>query len=189
MENNYSPTLTKIINYSSEEAGRLRCSSISPAHLLLGLMREEDCTATAILKQMGVDLSTLKQQVESIARGKDNSFIPLLNDDSNRVLRLMFLEARAMKAERAESEHLLLALLRSTEEPATKMLNGMDVDYQSVKSALTQKQDIPQAGFGFTDEDEDDEEEDNDLHNTDRPSQQAAAGIGHLRHRPDTGCC
>ena len=174
MDYEISPNITKIVTYSSEEAHRLRCDAVVPAHLMLGMMREEDCTAMAILRQMGVDFRAFKAELERISKGTSDILQPELNDDCNRILRLMFLEARAMKAAQADTEHLLLALLRSIEEPATRMLKAMDIDYPRVKSALTQTQDTPQAGFGFTDEDEDDEEEDNDLHNTGRPGQQGA---------------
>ena len=174
MDYEISPNITKIVTYSSEEAHRLRCDTVVPAHLMLGMMREEDCTAMAILRQMGVDFRAFKAELERISKGTSDILQPELNDDCNRILRLMFLEARAMKAAQADTEHLLLALLRSIEEPATRMLKAMDIDYPRVKNALTQTQDTPQAGFGFTDEDEDDEEEDNDLHNTGRPGQQGA---------------
>ncbi len=175
MENKFSPKITEILNYGKEEAVRLRCSQVEPAHLLLALMREKDCTAMSILRQMGVDFDALKQSLEKSISGMDDTADPLLSDQSGRIVKLMLLEARAMKAEAADSEHLLLAFLRATDDVSCQHLNAFDVDYQSVKNAITQKQE-PQAGFGFTDEDEDDDDEDDDLHNTGRaasPSQTA----------------
>ena len=119
---------------------------------------------------MGVDLQKLKIMLEQRMVNTADNRDPLLSDEASRIIKLMLLEARAMKAEAAETEHLLLALLRDENDIACQALNANSVDYQSVKAALTQKQD-PQAGFGFTDEDEDDEDEDNDLHNTGRPGQ------------------
>ena len=119
---------------------------------------------------MGVDLQKLKMMLEQRMVNTADNRDPLLSDEASRIIKLMLLEARAMKAEAAETEHLLLALLRDENDIACQALNANSVDYQSVKAALTQKQD-PQAGFGFTDEDEDDEDEDNDLHNTGRPGQ------------------
>ncbi len=169
MENKFSPKITEILNYGKEEAVRLRCSQVEPAHLLLALMREKDCTAMSILRQMGVDFDALKQSLEKSISGMDDTADPLLSDQSGRIVKLMLLEARAMKAEAADSEHLLLAFLRATDDVSCQHLNAFDVDYQSVKNAITQKQE-PQAGFGFTDEDEDDDDEDDDLHNTGRAS-------------------
>ena len=170
MENKLSPQITEILNYGKEEAARLHCQSVEPAHLLLALLRETESTGTAILRSMGVDLQKLKIMLEQRMVNTADNRDPLLSDEASRIIKLMLLEARAMKAEAAETEHLLLALLRDENDIACQALNANSVDYQSVKAALTQKQD-PQAGFGFTEEDEDDEDEDNDLHNTGRPGQ------------------
>ncbi len=170
MENKLSPQITEILNYGKEEAARLHCQSVEPAHLLLALLRETESTGTAILRSIGVDLQKLKMMLEQRMVNTADNRDPLLSDEASRIIKLMLLEARAMKAEAAETEHLLLALLRDENDIACQALNANSVDYQSVKAAITQKQD-PQAGFGFTDEDEDDEDEDNDLHNTGRPGQ------------------
>ena len=168
MENKFSPKITEILSFSKEEAIRLRSQDVEPIHLLLAMMREEDCTAMAILRQMGVDFDKLKHSLEVDHQGTTESRDPLLNAESSRIVKLMLLEARAMKAECAESEHLLLALLRGEDPTISQALTEYSIDYQAIKNTLTQKQD-PQAGFGFTDEDEDDEEGEEDLHNTGRP--------------------
>ena len=186
MENRLSPKITEILSYGKEEAARLGCGTVEPAHLLLAMLREGDCTAVAILRQMGIDALALKAAVESIAAGSATIHDPLLSDQSSRILRLMFLEARAMKAEAADTEHLLLALLRDANEVVCQILNQGGIDYQAVKNALTQKQE-PQAGFGFTDEDEEDDEEDNDLHNTGRPGQSATAQTGTRKQKGKDG--
>ena len=172
MVDKLSPQITQILNYSKEEAARLHCQNVEPAHLLLALLRETESTGTAILRSMGVDLAHLKYALDQRMVNNSDNREPLLSEEASRIIKLMLLEARAMKAESAETEHLLLALLRNENDVACEELKAHRADYQSVKAALTQKQD-PQAGFGFTDEDEDDEDEDNDLHNTGRPGQTA----------------
>ena len=171
MENKFSPTITEILNYGKQEAMRLHSKRVEPSHLLLAMMRETDCTAFQMLMQMGVDMSSLKKMLEGSARGASDNKDPLLSEQATRVMKLMMLEARAMQAEAADSEHLLLALLRNQGEDACMALNEQQVDYQAVKSALTQKD--PQAGFGYTDEDEDEEDDDEeeDLHDSGRPNQ------------------
>ena len=180
MENKLSPQITEILNFGKEEAVRLHSPVVEPEHLLLAMMREESCTATAILRNLGVDFLAMRQRLESaVVKGalqKD----PLLSDAASRIIKLMLLEARAMQAEWADTEHLLLAMLRNGEESVCRQLTEAGVDYQQVKNALTQKQD-PQAGFGYTDEDEDDDDDEEDLHDSGRPGQQgsqaqAAAG-------------
>ena len=167
MENKFSPQIAEILNYGKQEAMRLSSAEVEPAHLLLALMREENCNAMLILRQLGVDFIALKTALERIIHTSSDSMDPLLSDQSSRIIKLMLLEARSMKSTVADSEHLLLAFLRLTEDASCKALNALNVDYQSVRNALTQKQE-PQAGFGFTDEDEDEEEDNEDLHETGR---------------------
>ena len=172
MENKLSPKITEIMNFGKQEAVRLHNAFVEPVHLLLALLREEDCTAAAILLQAGVDFQSLKLRLEKLVRASEAERDPLLSDASSRIIKLMLLEARAMQAEWADTEHLLLALLRATDDTVCHILNEAGVDYQTVKASLTQKQD-PKAGFGYTDEDEDDDDEEEDLHNSGRPGQSA----------------
>ena len=172
MDNRLSPKITAILNFGKEEAARLRSTYVEPAHLLLAMLREEDCNASVILKSFGVDTVMLKANTETELKGSASLNDPLLSAASSRIIKLSILEARSMRAEQADTEHMLLALLRNTDDNVCRLLNKFGVDYQGVKSVITQKQD-PKASFGFTDEDEDDEE-DNDLHNTGRPGMRPA---------------
>ena len=171
MENKFSPQITEIINYGKEEAVRLRGQYVEPAHLMLAMMREPDCTAMSILLQIGVDFPLLRARLEDAVNDDSANRDPLLSADASRIIKLMILEARSMKAEYAETEHLLLAFLRDERGVVCHELNEAHVDYQTVKNALTQTQG-PVMGFGFTDEDEDedDDDDDDDLHNTGRAS-------------------
>ena len=172
MDNKLSPKITAILNYGKEEAERLSSAYVEPAHLLLALLREEGSNAMGLLEGFGVDIMLLKASTEAGLQGQAVAHDPLLSAASSRIIKLTLLEARAMHAEEADTEHLLLAMLRDRRDSVCQLLNQYGVDYQGVKNALTQKQD-PQATFGFTDEDEDDEEDD-DLHNTGRAGQGAA---------------
>ena len=175
MENKLSPKITEILNYGKQEAVRLHSPVVEPEHLVLAMMREEGCTGTELLHSLGVDFGELKQQLENaVAKGSLQSD-PLLSSSASRIIKLMILEARAMQAEWADTEHLLLAILRNHGEQLCQLFQNMGVDYQAVKSVLTQKD--PQAGFGFTDEDEEDddeEDEEEDPHDSGRPGQQGA---------------
>ena len=171
MENKLSPKITELLNYGKQEAERLHSPLVEPEHLMLALLRETDCTATAILRNLGVDFDLFKQQLELAVQKQSETHDPLLSTTSSRIVKLMLLEARTMQSEWADTEHLLLAILRDKTLGVSVMLEESGVDYQLVKNTLTQKQD-PQAGFGFTDEDEDDEEEEEeDPHDSGRPGQ------------------
>ena len=173
MENKLSPKIAGILNFGKQEAERLHSAYVEPEHLLLAMMRESDCTAAAILRNLDVDFMELKSRLEEAVSGQAHQRDPLLSEASSRIVKLMLLEARAMKSEWADTEHLLLALLRDSELAVCELLGNLGVDYQTVKNTLTQKQE-PQAGFGYTDEDEDDEDEEEDPHDSGRPAQQGA---------------
>ena len=184
MDNKLSPQITQILHFGKEEAARLNCPYVEPAHLLLAMLRETDSNAMVLFQAFSVDTLMLKASAEAGLGGDAVNHDPILSAASSRIIKLMLLEARAMKAEQANTEHLLLAMLRDGNESICQLLNKFGIDYQNVKNALTQKQN-PQASFGFTDEEEDDEEDD-DLHNTGRPGQQSA-GQQTARKKADNG--
>ena len=126
MNRQYSQKLTDILEYSREEAGRLRCDSIGPEHLLLALLRDGDNAATEILNKLHADLRHLKQEMESDIE-RCNTFNDTarsldLNAAANKVMRLTLLEARVLKQSVADAQHLLLALLKDGHNMAASIL-------------------------------------------------------------------
>ena len=69
MTTNFSPDTMGILNFSKEEASRLHCGSVSPLHLLLGIIRQTDNKATQLLAYYLPDgITSLKSQLEMTAR-------------------------------------------------------------------------------------------------------------------------
>jgi len=138
MDSQFSQRVKDILGYSKEEAIRLGNSHISPEHLFLGILRDGEGIAVEILINKGIDLMVLKGsleksiKVESPVTVADNEVIPLLRS-TERILKLVYLEAKALKSPTIESEHLLLAILKDENALVTRFLSEMDVDYQSVK--------------------------------------------------------
>ena len=67
MEENFSPRVRDVITYSKEEALRLGHDYIGTEHLLLGILRDGEGIAVAILKDLGLDLSNIRNKIEGIA--------------------------------------------------------------------------------------------------------------------------
>ena len=67
MEENFSPRVRDVITYSKEEALRLGHDYIGTEHLLLGILRDGEGTAVAILKDLGLDLGNVRNKIEGIA--------------------------------------------------------------------------------------------------------------------------
>ena len=151
------------MTFCKEEANRLRCKSIRSEHLLLGLLRDTDGRAAGILNSMSVNLAKLREEIEScfpLSGDDDTQSVSdvILDEDASKVLRFCILEARMLKSNLVDSEHLLLAILKEKNNNAATILAKNDVSYSDVREALQIKPDV-RDGFGFTEED--DEEEDN----------------------------
>lgn len=160
MDSQFSQRVKDILGYSKEEAIRLGNSHISPEHLFLGILRDGESLAIEILINQGVDLLVLKGsleksiKVESPVPVADNEVIPLLRS-TERILKLVYLEAKALKSSTIDSEHLLLAILKDENALVTRFLSELDVDYQSVRRMI-ESDPSPSAKADFP-RDEDDE--------------------------------
>lgn len=172
INNQFSAKLSEIIAFSKEEAIRLQNTAVSPVHLLLGILREGECEAVRILQRLHADLKTLRFELETVARSEasteavsaDNIF---LDEKSSRILKLCLLEARLLKSTTADSEHVLLAIMKDRENKACTALEQMHISYEDMLNAMSQKPDI-KFGFGFSENDDDeyDDTEDNDDNTT-----------------------
>ena len=140
MDDNFSPRVKDVIAYSKEEALRLGHSFIGTEHLMLGILRDGGGKAIAILNSIEVNLEELRRKVEiSSPATLDDS--QLMNDKKNlhltrqaeRALKTTFLEAKLFQSELINTVHLLLCILRNENDPTTKLLTKLDVDYDLVK--------------------------------------------------------
>jgi len=159
MDSQFSQRVKDILGYSKEEAIRLGNSHISPEHLFLGILRDGEGVAVEILINQGIDLLVLKGsleksiKVESPVSVADHEIIPLLRS-TERILKLVYLEAKALKSNTIDSEHLLLAILKDENALVTRFLSELDVDYQSVKRAVEAASPSAKADFPREEDDE-----------------------------------
>src|SRR5512133_2317853 len=117
MDSRFSQRIKDVLTYSREEALRLGNSYIGPEHLFLGILRDGEGMAIDILVNLGADLYEMKKSVEkevhpdqaSVSPEADN--IPLLKT-SERILKLVYLEAKALNNQTIDTGHLLLAILK-----------------------------------------------------------------------------
>ena len=166
MNNPFTPRVSDIINYSKEEAIRLRNSYIGPEHLLLGILREGEGKAIEVLFNLQIDLKQLKIEMENrlsaLQEGDAMDENELnFNDVASRILKLCILESKQMKCEAVDSEHILLAIMRQKNNKASQLLEEHEVTYDKVMELLTLQPDAPRAGLGF--EEDEDEEEDHSM--------------------------
>ena len=177
MNNPFTPRVSDIINYSKEEAIRLRNSYIGPEHLLLGILREGEGKAIEVLFNLQIDLKQLKIEMENrlsaLQEGDAMDENELnFNDVASRILKLCILESKQMKCEAVDSEHILLAIMRQKNNKASQLLEEHEVTYDKVMELLTLQPDTPRAGLGF-EEDEDEEEDHSMLQRPQNPQGQS----------------
>ncbi len=160
MEAKFSNRVKEVITLSREEALRLGHDYIGTEHLILGMIREGEGVAVAVLKKLGVHLDQLRGEIEKVSKGtatheiKNVANIPLTRA-SEKILKITYLEAKVFKAQLIGTEHLLLSILRDPDNLATQILNKFDVAYDIVKEMLEYQHEHPQAASDTDDPDED----------------------------------
>ncbi|HOY16215.1 MAG TPA: ATP-dependent Clp protease ATP-binding subunit [Haliscomenobacter sp.] len=138
----FSPKVKEVIKKSREEAFRLGHDFIGTEHLLLGIVSEKESLAVRVLESLDVDSAELKQTLEESVQKIPASNTSLsvgtlpLNKQAEKVLKVTFLEAKMLKSEEISPEHLVLSILKHKENPASKILNQFDVDYEIYKAEL-----------------------------------------------------
>lgn len=158
--NRFSDHLLQVFKYGGEEATRLGNCEIMPEHLLLSLLRIDMATAVALLRSFNVDLARLKADIENAIRRPADTQLKFENVASvatDRVLKLIDLEQRAMASPTADTRHLLLAILKNGEGAAYDALTEQGVTYEVVRTKVSEHRDV-RMGAVFNDEDDLDEE-------------------------------
>ena len=171
MDDNFSPRVKDVITFSKEEALRLGHNFIGTEHLMLGILRDGEGKAISILNAIDIDLEELRRKVEILnpavlehGNALNNKKNLHLTRQAERALKTTFLEAKLFQSDLINTAHLLLCILRNENDPTTKLLSNLDVDYDTVKEQFklmfasedSNYMDIPQSS-SFSDEKEDDE--------------------------------
>ncbi|NMA96345.1 MAG: ATP-dependent Clp protease ATP-binding subunit [Clostridiales bacterium] len=136
--------------FAQEEAKGLGHNYVGTEHLLLGLLREDGGVAARALKDMGIEIDTVKGQVDALI-GKGNFAFDSgfgYTPRTKRILEMSFHEARNLGHNYVGTEHLLLALIREGEGVASRILKDAGVDQQSLRGQVIKmlKDDSTKAG-------------------------------------------
>jgi ATP-dependent Clp protease ATP-binding subunit ClpC len=175
MDDNFSSRVKDVITYSKEEAIRLGHDFIGTEHLLLGILRDGGGKAIKILTSLEIDLDFLRKKIEILSPPN-----PIMNFEENlrknlhltrqaeRALKTTFLEAKLFKGSSINTAHLLLCILRNENDPTTKLLEKLNLNYEIVKDQF--KELISESNDGFeeissssTYEEENDENNDDSI--------------------------
>ena len=145
MDDNFSPRVRDVITFSKDEALRLGHDFIGTEHLLLGLIRKGEGKAIDIMTAFDVDLDLMRKKIEKL-NPASISFTDVgekkkslhLTRQAEKALKTTFLEAKLYQSEAIDTAHLLLCILRNENDPTTKLLNKMYIDYDQAKAFYKQ---------------------------------------------------
>ena len=140
MNGMFTDRVKKVMQLAREESVRLGNDYVGTEHLLLGLIREGDGVAVAVLKNLSVDLEDLARNIEKSISSSGGmmtigQMIPF-TPRAKKVLEIAAQEARAMSHKYIGTEHLLLALMKDHESAAATALAAIGVEYDRVKEEI-----------------------------------------------------
>jgi len=151
MFNRFTERARKVIVYAKEEARRFNHDYIGTEHLLLGLIREGEGVAAAVLQKLGLDLETIRIEVEKLVQPGpqtqvlgDIPFTPR----SKKALELSAEEARALGHNYIGTEHLLLGLVKEGEGMAYRVLLNLGLDLSKLRNEVLELLGSGIPGFG-----------------------------------------
>ncbi len=142
--NNFTPRAQQVLALARKEADRLKHNYVGTEHLLLGLIKLGQGVAVNVLQKMGLDLDTVRQEVEKeVGGGKDQKAggnIPY-TPRVKKVLSLSAKEAKALNHTYVGTEHMLLGLLREGDGVAAKVLRNLEVDLEQCRQEIIKELD------------------------------------------------
>ena len=139
MDDNFSPRVKEVITFSRDEALRLGHDYIGTEHIMLGILRESQGEAITILQNLSIDLEFLRNRFEALIPENPNKIINTekknihLTKQAENALKRAFLEKKLYKTDVINTGHILMSILRNTEDPTTILLNRCKVDYDAAK--------------------------------------------------------
>ena len=145
--------LHTILLYAQQEAQRLGNSEILPDHLILGILRLADGKAFELLMQAGLNPVELKRAIDERLMQAATSDNPKMSRASERILRLMLIEAKLYHADECGSAHLLLGMLRErVNYPTMFVEQQFGIDYERIERLYPKPQPLPQDGSNLDSE-------------------------------------
>src|SRR5205085_6253793 len=149
---NFTDRVRKVLQMAREEAARLHHEYVGTEHMLLGVIREGEGVAAAVLTNLNVDLEEIQQKIEeTVKKGKAAAAagpdLPYTSR-AKKVLELAMSEARELNHSYVGTEHLLLGLLREEKGIAAQVLTdaGVNLDAARAETLRILGTEMPQTG-------------------------------------------
>ena len=142
--NNFTPRAQQVLALARKEADRFNHNYVGTEHLLLGLIKLGQGVAVNVLQKMGLDLETVRMEVEKqVGTGPDQKMIGNIpyTPRVKKVLALAAKEAKALNHTYVGTEHILLGLLREGDGVAARVLKNLDVDIEQTRQEILKELD------------------------------------------------
>ncbi|HEY1787097.1 MAG TPA: ATP-dependent Clp protease ATP-binding subunit [Verrucomicrobiae bacterium] len=141
---NFTPRAQQVLALARKEADRFNHNYLGTEHLLLGLIKLGQGVAVNVLQGMGIDLETVRMEVEKqTGTGPDQKMIGNIpyTPRVKKVLDLARREAKNLNHTYIGTEHLLLGLLREGDGIAAQVLRNLDVDIEEARQRVLKELD------------------------------------------------
>jgi len=141
---NFTPRAQQVLALAKKEADRFNHNFVGTEHLLLGLIKLGQGVAVNVLLKMGLDLETLRREVEKVVgTGPDQKVVGNIpfTPRVKKVLALAAREAKSLNHTYVGTEHILLGLLREGDGVAARVLKSLDVDIEEVRREVLKELD------------------------------------------------
>ncbi|MCM8763684.1 MAG: AAA family ATPase, partial [Candidatus Omnitrophica bacterium] len=139
MFNRFTERARKVVLLAKEEARRFNHDYIGTEHILLGLIREGEGVAAAVLQNLGLNLEGIRLEVEKIVQPGPSTVVSgdiPFTPKAKKVIELAMEEARSLGHNYIGTEHLLLGLIREGEGVAAQVLINLGLDLTKVRRAV-----------------------------------------------------
>src|SRR5437762_317323 len=142
--NNFTPRAQQVLALARKEADRFNHNYVGTEHLLLGLIKLGQGVAVNVLQKMGLDLETVRMEVEKqVGSGPETKIVGNIpyTPRVKKVLALAGKEAKALNHSYVGTEHILLGLLREGEGVAARVLKSLEIDIERTRNEILKELD------------------------------------------------
>jgi len=156
---NFTPRAQQVLALARKEADRFNHNFVGTEHLLLGLIKLGQGVAVNVLQKMGLDLETVRLEVEKqVGTGPDQKQVGNIpyTPRVKKVLNLASKEAKQLQHTYVGTEHILLGLLREGDGVAARVLKNLDVDIEDARKEILKELD---PNFVMSEEELEDDDE------------------------------
>ena len=140
MNENFSKGIKTVLKYARDEAKRLKSLSVSPEHLLLGIIKDKDGQANKMLRSLGCDINEMNSMLLDLSSPRSHSKHQIdnlkLTQGSEKIIRNTFIESNRYNRKTANQIDLLLTLVKHGDGVVSDVIKFYSIDYDVIKSYI-----------------------------------------------------